>query len=339
MLEEQFSFEKLLEAHKKCRRSKQHKKETINFETNLSQNLVKLTKEIKERTYQIGTYKQFKVYEPKERIIEALPYKDRVVLMAICNNIIEPKFERRLIYDNVACRKQKGTDFGIKRLEKFLHSYYREYGKEGYILKCDVRKYFQSIDHEVLWNKLKRENFEEDELWILKLIIDSKNKEAGVGLPIGNQTSQWFGLYYLDEVDRLIKEKLKIKYYVRYMDDMILIYHDKEYLKYCKQEIQKCACEHLKLELNNKTQITTLKNGVDFLGFRHILTESGKVLRLLRGQAKVRLKKNMKLLAKLKQSNLVDEDYIKLRLNAYQAHIGHSNAKSLYRKVKMINKL
>lgn len=339
MLEESFSFEKLLEAHKKCRCSKQHKRETISFEVNLSQNLTKLSQQIRNKTYQVGDYKQFKIYEPKERIIQALSYKDRVVLMAICNNIIEPKFEKRLIYDNVACRKGKGTDFGIKRLEKFLHSYYRKYGNKGYILKCDVRKYFQNINHEILFNKLKKENFDEDELWILKLILDSKNKETGVGLPIGNQTSQWFGLYYLDEIDRLIKEKLRIKYYVRYMDDMILIYHDKEYLKFCKEQIRKTAENNLKLELNHKTQIASLKNGIDFLGFRHILTENGKVLRLLRSQAKVKLKKNMKILSKLKQQNLVDEDYINIRLNAYHAHICHSNAKSLYRKLKNVNKL
>lgn len=340
MLEESFSFEKLLEAHKRCRCSKQHKRETINFEVNLSQNLVTLSKQIINRTYKVGSYKQFKIYEPKERIIEALSYKDRVVLMALCSNIIEPKFEKRLIYDNVACRKGKGTHFGIKRLENFLHCYYKKFGNnKGYVLKCDIRKYFQNIDHAILFNKLKNEKFDKDELWILKLIIDSKNEEKGVGLPIGNQTSQWFGLYYLDEIDRPIKEKLRIKYYVRYMDDMILVHNDKEYLKFCKEEIEKCANNHLKLNLNNKTEISNLKDGIDFLGFRHILTENGKVLRLLRGQAKVKLKRNMKLLSKLKQNSLVDEEYIDSRLNAFNAHICHSNAKSLYRKLKKINNL
>ncbi len=339
MLEQAFSFEKLLEAHKKCRCSKQHKRETINFEIGLSQNLTVMSTQLLNKTYQVGKYKKFKIYEPKEREIEALSYKDRVVLMALCSNIIEPKFEKRLIYDNVACRKNKGTDFGIKRLEKFLRSYYRKYGNKGYALKCDIRKYFQNINHEILLSKLKKEKFDEEDLWILKLIIDSKNQETGVGLPIGNQSSQWFALYYLDEIDRLVKEKLRIKYYIRYMDDMILIHNDKEYLKYCKEQIRKCASENLKLELNNKTQIVRLEDGIDFLGFRHILTEKGKVLRLLRGQAKVRLKNKMKILSKLKEKHLVDEEYINLRLNAFYAHICHSNAKSLYRKLKIKNKL
>lgn len=120
---------------------------------------------------------------------------------------------------------------------------------------------------------------------------------------------------------------------------MILVHNDKEYLKYCKEEIEKCAKNNLKLELNNKTQIFNIKDGIDFLGFRHILTENGKVIKLLRGQAKLKLKRNMKILSKLKESNSVDEDYINVRLTAFYAHICHSNARSLYRKIKKINNL
>lgn len=116
MLKEAFTFEKLLEAHKMCRRSKQHKKATISFEINLSANLVEISNKLLNKTYHIGKYKQFYIYEPKQRSIEALSYKDRVVLMSFCTNIIQPKIENKLIYDNVACRKGKGTFFGIKRL-------------------------------------------------------------------------------------------------------------------------------------------------------------------------------------------------------------------------------
>lgn len=146
-------------------------------------------------------------------------------------------------------------------------------------------------------------------------------------------------MYYLDEVDRLIKEKLKIKYYVRYMDDMILVHHDKEYLKFCKKEIENCVNNNLKLELNNKTQISSLKNGIDFLGFRHCVTENGKVLKLLRGQAKDRLKKQMKILSKRKKEDVIDDEYVASRLQAFNAHICHSNARSLYRKLRKINNL
>ena len=334
MLEEAFTFEKLFDAHKKCRVSKQHRKDRVSFEINISQNLTSLSKDIFSKKYKPGKYKIFKIFEPKERIIEALSYKDRVVLMAFCSNIIEKKLEKSLIYDNVACRKGKGTFFGIQRLHKFLKDYYHKFGESGYFLKCDIKKYFQSINHEILLKNLAKTSLDEEDLWFINTILQSKNNDTKVGLPIGNQTSQWFGLFYLNIVDRLIKEKLRIKYYVRYMDDMILIHNDKEYLKYCKQEIEKCVNEKLNLQLNSKTQIGQLKSGIDFLGFRHILMPNGKILRFLRSQAKVKLKKKLKLLKKIKTSELVDENYIKVRLNAFNAHLCHSNSMKLYYKLK-----
>lgn len=329
MLKEAFTFEKLLPCHKLCRASKQHRKDVISFELNLGYNLVKLSNDILTGKYKVGSYKVFKIYEPKERVIEALYYRDRLVLMAFCTHIIQPKVEKCLIYDNVACRKGKGTHFGIMRLDKFLKDYYRKHGSMGYFLKCDVTKYFQSINHEILYNKLSKTSLDEEDLSIVKIILNSKNAETGVGLPIGNQTSQWFGLFYLNTIDRLIKEKLQIKYYVRYMDDMILVHHDKEYLKYCKEQIERTLNEELKLTLNAKTQIAQLKNGIDFLGFRHILTDTGKVVRLLRGQAKIKMKKRLKLLGKFKQNGLVDDDFVKVRLNAYKGHVKRCNVHKL----------
>ena len=332
MLKEAFEFDKMLKAYKQCRCSKQHKREVVSFEINLGYNLLELSKSLLNKNYKVGNYRQFYIYEPKKRNIEALSFKDRVVLMSLCNNVIEPKIEKKLIYDNVACRKGKGTLFGIKRLEKFLRDYYKvNKTNKGYFLKCDVRKYFQCINHEILLKNLEKTELDSEDLWIIKTIVNSRNSETGVGLPIGNQTSQWFALFYLNVVDRLIKEKLGIKYYVRYMDDMILIHKDKEYLKRCKERIEKCLNEELKLELNSKTQISQIKNGIDFLGFRHVLTESGKVLRLLRQQAKYRLKKKIKTLSIFRQKQLVDQEFIDVRLNAFNAHLCHSNSIKLLR--------
>lgn len=336
MFEDAFSFEKLLKAYKRCRCSKQHKKDVITFEINLSQNLTELSRNILTQKYNLGRYKQFFVYEPKKRNIEALSFKDRIVLMSLCSNLIEPKIEKKLIYDNVACRKNKGTFFGLERLKFFLTKFYNiNKNNEGYFLKCDIRKYFPSINHDVLKNLLARADFDEKTMWLLNKIIDSHHFETGVGLPIGNQTSQWFALYYLSGVDRLIKEKLKIKYYVRYMDDMILVHKDKDYLKYCKTEIENYCQNVLKLELNEKTQISKLANGIDFLGFRTILLKNGKILRFLRGQAKRRLKKRIKFISIVKKEKLADDEFVKIRLNAYNAHLCHSNSLKLlyfYRK-------
>lgn len=331
MLSDSFTFDKLLISHKRCRLSKQHKKDVVSFELNLSQNLVSISSKLLSQTFKLGGYKQFFVYEPKKRNIESLSYKDRVVLMAFCTNVLEKKIEEKLIYDNVACRKNKGTHFGINRLKSFLHKFYnKEKTNEGYFLKCDIRKYFQSIDHSVLKRLLDKVEFDYEDRWFIDLIIDNKYKEEDVGLPIGNQTSQWFALFYLNLVDRLIKEKLRIKYYVRYMDDMILVHKDKEYLKYCKNEIEKLCNNILHLELNSKTQVGKLSSGIDFLGFRMILLDNGKVLQLLRSSAKQRLKRNLKNLAKLRDKEIVDNKFIDVRLNAYHAHLCHSSSKKLY---------
>lgn len=338
-LDEIFSFDNLYEAHKDCRRSKQHIREIISFELNLSSNIAKLVKALKNKTYKFGKYYSFYIYEPKERLIEALPYKDRVVIKCFCNVVLIPKLKNKLINDNVACRKGKGTLYGIKRLEIFLK---REYSKnktnEIYYLKCDIKKYFPSINHEILLNLLSKLDFSDDEIWFIKKTINEQPSKSAIGLPLGNQTSQWYALLYLNNVDRLIKEKLRIKGYVRYMDDMILLHKDKSYLRFCKDKIEKMCKENLALELNKKTQIGKVKYGIDFLGFRHILTKTGKVVRKLRKSSKIRLKHHLKILSKLKNKEVVDKDYVLVRKNAYYAHILYSSEKRLIKSLHDCNK-
>ena len=138
-------------------------------------------------------------------------------------------------------------------------------------------------------------------------------------MPLGNQSSQWFALFYLNVVDRYVKEKLRVKGYVSYVDDMILIHRDKEYLRYCLNEIERICKEKLNLSLNHKTQIGKVKNGIDFLGYRHILNENGSITRKLRSSAKKRLKKHLKTLKKLR--DIVDDEYVYIRKNAFYNHI------------------
>lgn len=218
-IEEIFTFENLYDAYKECRKSKQHKGEVIRFEVNLSYNINSLINELKAKRYKLGKYKKFLIYEPKERLIEALPFKDRVVIRCFCDVVLKPKIEKKLIYDNAACRKEKGTSFAINRLEKFLrHEYLKEYNNNFYFLKCDIEKYFQSIEHQILLEILEKVGFSEDEMWLIKKLIVEQPNNANVGLPLGNQSSQWFALLYLNKVDRYVKEKLGIKGYIRYMD-------------------------------------------------------------------------------------------------------------------------
>lgn len=326
MLEDIFSFENLYESHKECRKTKQHKGEVIRFETNLSFNLEKIRKELITKKYTFGKYKTFLIYEPKKRLIEAPPYKDRVVIRCFCDYVLKLKIENKLIYDNAACRKNKGTNFAISRLEKFLHhEYLKENNNNIYYLKCDISKYFPSINHDILINLLEKIDFTDDELWYIRKVIQNQPSGATIGLPLGNQTSQWFALYYLNSVDRLIKEKLKVKGYIRYMDDMILISRDKNYLKKCLFYINKLCNEELKLSLNGKTQIGKVSNGIDFLGYRHILNVNGKIIRKLRATSKVRLKRHVKTLNKLRNKEIIDDNYVNLRKNAYYEYVKKTN--------------
>ena len=214
----------------------------------------------------------------------------------------------------------------IKRLEKFLkYEFGIQKNNDFYFLKCDIRKYFQSINHEILLGLLKKINFSTDEMWLIEKLIKEQPNNAEIGLPLGNQSSQWFALFYLNEIDRLIKEKLRIKGYIRYMDDMILIHNDKKYLQKCLLEIRKACKEKLNLELNDKTQIGKVKNGIDFLGYRHILNSRGGIIRKLRVSSKQRMKKHLKIMKKLRIKNIIDDEYIYVRKNAFYNHLKNTS--------------
>lgn len=328
-----YEFDRLYEAWKKCRRGKLQKTEVIQFELNLSEELVKLQRELKEKTYRIGNYYKFTIYDPKKREIQALPFRDRIVQHNLCDNILGPLMERHLIYDNSACRKGKGTHFALDRLSGFFREYYKRYGAEGYCLKCDIHKYFDSIDHKVLKTRLHRVVKEEAAYKLLEQIIDSYEKTPGKGLPMGNQTSQWFALYYLDGLDRVAKEKYRMKYYTRYMDDCIILCRDKEYLKQCLSAMKYYVEEELLLEFNEKTQLTTIKNGVDYLGFRFYLTDTGKVIRRLRTSSKRRWKRRLKKMERQYREDEITFEEISRSVASYKGHLKHGHTYRLKRKV------
>lgn len=173
---------------------------------------------------------------------------------------------------------------------------------------------------------IKKIKFADDELWMIEKLI--KEQPNSVGLPLGSQSSQWFALLYLNQVDRYIKEVLRIKSYVRYMDDMILIHRDKSCLQRCLGEIERICRNELNLSLNRKTQIGMVKNGIDFLGYRHILNENGSITRKLRYSSKQRMKRHLKTMEKLRKRNIVDDEYVYKRKNAFYNHIkGTSESK------------
>lgn len=325
-------FDNLYRSYKMAARCKRTKTEVIEFELNLAENLWTLHDALESKRYRPAGYHRFMIYDPKKREIQALSFRDRVVQHSLCDNVLKPYFEKRLIYDCTACRENKGTHFAMNRLSGFLHEFYKAHGKKGYFLKCDVRKYFDSIDHNALKYLLRR--FPDKEvLTFLYQIIDSFNADTGKGLPMGNQSSQWFALYYLDRIDRTIKEKYKIKYYTRYMDDLILLHEDKEHLQTCLAEIRAFAAEKLKLEFNEKTQIFPVSEGVDYLGWRFYLTDTGKVIRRLRTSNKRRFKRRLKAFREKYRNGEMDLDAIKRSLASYNGHLKHGHTWKLKTKI------
>lgn len=175
-------------------------------------------------------------------------------------------------------------------------------------------------------------------MWFIKKLIKVNSSFNEKGLPLGNQSSQWFALLYLNSLDRIIKEKLRVKYYIRYMDDMILLDTDKKNLQKYQKEIEKYCQKYLSLELNRKTQIGRVNNGIDFLGYRHILTATGKIKRKLRNSSRQRMKKHLLVLEKLSNKNLVDEEYVSIRKNAFYNHVKTTNESIGLKRAVMIRK-
>ena len=322
---EMTEFSSLYEVHKKARRGKRNRNDVIRFEMNLSFELARLQKELRNGYYRPQKYDTFIIHDPKKRIIHALKYRDRIVQHTLCDNLIEPYMELHLIYDNAASRIGKGTHFAMGRLEQFFRSHYRKHGTRGYILKYDIRKYYDSMDHRILLS-LFQSAFPEARVFnLIKQYVESYHTEPGKGIPLGNQTSSWFALYYLDGLDRLIKEKLRIKYYSRYMDDGVLIHEDRDYLRECLRQMKQYAEKERLLSFNDKTQIMPLAQGVDYLGFHFYLTDTGKVVRKLRNSNKRRMKRKLKRFRHAYRKGIMSEEDVRRSLTSYIGHLSHGD--------------
>ena len=324
-----WDFNNLYQAYKVSRLNKRTTAEVIKFEMNAGANICYLQEQLRNGTYQLSGYYHFTIHDPKVREIYALHYRDRIVQHSLCDNVLAPFFEKHLIYDNAACRTGKGTLFAMNRLNSFLLDHFREYGTEGYFLKCDIRKFFDNIDHNILKARLNKIVDDQRTLALLYHIIDSYEVTPGKGIPMGNQTSQWFALYYLDPLDRLVKEKLRIKHYTRYMDDMILVSNSLDTLNNALREMKTMAA-NLHLEFNAKTQIFPISHGVEYLGWRFGLTDTGAVTRRLKQHSKIRWKHRLRKLKALYADGKVDMKKIGESTQSFANHMSYGNTWKLY---------
>ena len=278
------------------------------------------------KTYTVSSYGEFIIYEPKKRIVKSGSFKDKIVQHSLCDNVLLPEVGKHFIENNFAGQIGKGTLFGLDHLRDDMLQFYTEYGIKGYVLKCDITKFFYTIDHKILKDIIRKYFSDEDILWLCDLFIDSTKED--IGMPLGNQISQVFALMYLDGLDHLITEKLQIKYYGRYMDDFYLIHKDKKYLEYCLAVIQNYI-HSLKLTLNGKTQIIPFKNGINFLGFHTYVTRDGKAIRKLKGENKRKIKKRLLNNSELVKSGRMTKEKFYESYNSWRNHASHGNCVKL----------
>src|SRR3989344_3946793 len=215
------SFDNLLFAWKKARKRKTKKDYVKEFEINLLQNLLKLQEELKTQTYSPRPLKTFIIRDPKTRKISKSDFRDRIINHALCN-ILEPIFDKTFIYDSCANRIGKGSLFALKRFDKFKRKITNNLKSEAFCLKADIKHYFQELNHNILINNLKRKISDEKVISLIEKILINGENRNGIGMPLGNLTSQFFANVYLNELDYFIKHKLKVKYYIRYIDDFVI---------------------------------------------------------------------------------------------------------------------
>lgn len=264
-------------------KGKRNHTNVIKFSKESLYNLEKLRKSILQNSYIPGKDYEFTIFEPKMRVVRANHFTDKIIQGLLVNHVIQPLVEPTLIYDNYASRKGKGTKAGLDRLSEFLNGAYINYGRDLnniYVLQCDVKKYFDNISLPILRSKISRLNIDNQLKRLLNIELRAAH-EDDKGLCLGHELSQWFAIWYLNEMDHYIKEKLHIKYYGRYMDDFYLISDSREYLYKCLSDITDIL-EGFGLKLNNKkSRVYNISEGIKFLGFKFILTDNGEVRRIL----------------------------------------------------------
>lgn len=323
---ESITFRKILEAHNKTKKGKRFKKQVIEFEMDLESNIIQIERELLDGTYQFSKYFEFKIYEPKERTIKTLKYRDRVVQTWYVENFLKPYFAVSFMEDSYACIEGKGTHKAVDKLQSYLRKVQKEY-KDVWVLKCDISKFFFNIDCDILYNIIKRKIKDEKFLEFTKKILYSEN-EKGVSIPIGNYTSQFYANIYLNELDKYLKEKIKVKYLIRYMDDFVILLDSKEKAKVLLKDLSIYIEKNLHLKLNKKTAYFKAKQGINFCGYR--IWSTHKLLRL---QSKKKFKRKLKNLKKLYREERISQDYIVACINSWRGHANHCNSYNLQKKI------
>lgn len=316
LFEEIVKYDNMHDAYRQSRRrGGKYKVAAMKFSIDETYNLRSLQQSLIDETYNFGDYVEFMVYEPKERLINAPQYEDKIVQLSM-NNILKQIYNKSFIYDSYACIDNKGTHKCVDRISYFMRKAKWQYGEEAYIVKMDVRKFFYSIDREIMKELYKKKITCKKTLRLLDNITDSADSIDPLGLPLGNTLSQISANIYMNEVDQYAKRVLGLKYYVRYADDIVIIVENKEKAIKVLKNIQDFTKENLNLKYNKKkTKIFPINQGVNAVGFKIHATH-----RLLRDTSKRNIKRKAKKLRPLIKDGQVTIEKAEQIFNSWYGH-------------------
>ena len=315
-------------AWREFKKGKTRKKDVQEFEFDLEDNLFQLHQKLKSKTYEHHSYTPFFVRDPKLRHIHKACVRDRLLHHAIFR-VLYPIFDKSFICDSYSCRFGKGTHLAVERLEDFVRKLNKNNCKTIYALKCDIRKFFDSIDKNILLEIIKGKVKDQNAIWLVSKVLSSFSKESGKGLPLGNVTSQLFANIYLNELDQYVKHNLKIKYYLRYCDDFIILGCEPHFLLELAYKMSEFLEERLGLNLHqDKIILRKHRQGIDFLGY--VVLPYHRMLRTKTSKRTIRkiIKKRNEF-----EDGLIAEDSFRQSLNSYLGVLGHCNSGDLQKEL------
>lgn len=320
MYQEVISLENLFQAWDEFKKGKRKKIDVGFFEKHLEDNIFELHGELAHKTYRHSAYIDFFIRDPKVRHIHKASVQDRVLHHALFRGI-NPIFEASFISSSYSCRKGYGTHKGFNQLVSYARKVSKNYSGLCWALKCDVRKFFDSVDHEILLGLIERKVKDPELLWLIRTIVESYHTEIGKGLPLGNLTSQLFANLYLNSLDQFIKHKLKVRHYVRYADDFILLNRDKEALVQILPEIERFLRDTLKLQLHpRKVSLRKLQWGIDFLGYVALPYHE-----VMRTKTKRRIYRKLMEGVKEYKADMIDSEALNQSIQSYLGILKHAN--------------
>ena len=308
-------------------KGKRNKKDVQDFEFNLENNLFHIHQELRSKAYQHSHYITFNVCDPKLRKIHKATVGDRILHHAIFR-ILYSVFDKSFIFDSYSCRVNKGTHRAVNRLEKFCGKASKNNSKNIFALKCDIKKFFDSVDQEILLELIREKIQDKNAIWLIEKIIRSFPK----GLPLGNVTSQLFANIYLNELDQFVKHKFRMRYYLRYCDDFIILSDSENYLRGLIPEINNFLQGKLKLKLHpDKIIIRKHRRGIDFLGYV-VLPHH----RVLRTKTKKRILRKLQKRKQELENNSISEESFNQSLQSYLGILKHCDGWKIKKKIKNI---